>query len=97
MFFQSAIRIFIQRRLIELLAKYLLQLVRQQIPIEPFFKAFRLPKPHAFQIEPLFRGNAHGKQGFDEQFIRLWRLYLAYCEAGFDEGRINANAAPLSR
>jgi len=28
-------------------------------------------------------------QGFDDQFIRLWRLYLAYCEAGFDEGRIN--------
>lgn len=29
------------------------------------------------------------QQGFDDQFIRLWRLYLAYCEAGFDEGRIN--------
>ena len=27
--------------------------------------------------------------GFDESFIRLWRLYLAYCEAGFDEGRIS--------
>ena len=27
--------------------------------------------------------------GFDESFIRLWRLYLATCEAGFDEGRIN--------
>lgn len=26
-------------------------------------------------------------QGFDEEFIRLWSLYLAYCEAGFDEGR----------
>lgn len=26
-------------------------------------------------------------QGFDETFIRTWRLYLAYCEAGFDEGR----------
>jgi cyclopropane-fatty-acyl-phospholipid synthase len=25
--------------------------------------------------------------GFDERFIRTWRLYLAYCEAGFDEGR----------
>ncbi len=24
-------------------------------------------------------------QGFDEIFIRTWRLYLAYCEAGFDE------------
>ncbi|MDE1004758.1 MAG: cyclopropane-fatty-acyl-phospholipid synthase [Paraburkholderia fungorum] len=27
------------------------------------------------------------KQGFDEIFVRTWRLYLAYCEAGFDEGR----------
>ncbi len=29
------------------------------------------------------------KQGFDERFIRLWRLYLAYCEAGFATGRID--------
>jgi len=26
-------------------------------------------------------------QGFDEAFVRTWRLYLAYCEAGFDEAR----------
>ena len=26
--------------------------------------------------------------GFDEQFRRLWRLYLAYCQAGFAERRI---------
>ena len=26
-------------------------------------------------------------QGFDEQFTRIWRLYFAYCEAGFDEGK----------
>lgn len=26
-------------------------------------------------------------QGFDEAFVRVWRLYLAYCEAGFAEGR----------
>ncbi|WP_322048801.1 cyclopropane-fatty-acyl-phospholipid synthase family protein [Paraburkholderia sp. J67] len=25
--------------------------------------------------------------GFDEAFIRTWRLYFAYCEAAFDEGR----------
>ena len=25
--------------------------------------------------------------GFDDRFIRLWRFYLAYCEAGFDSGR----------
>ena len=27
------------------------------------------------------------KQGFDDSFMRIWRLYLAYCEAGFDEGK----------
>ncbi len=31
--------------------------------------------------------NAVRAQGFDEIFIRTWRLYLAYCEAGFTEGR----------
>ena len=28
-------------------------------------------------------------QGFDDRFHRLWNYYLAYCEAGFEEGRIN--------
>jgi cyclopropane fatty-acyl-phospholipid synthase-like methyltransferase len=32
-------------------------------------------------------GRLH-RLGYDERFRRLWRLYLAYCEAGFDEGRI---------
>jgi cyclopropane-fatty-acyl-phospholipid synthase len=27
--------------------------------------------------------------GFDERFRRLWRFYLAYCEAGFRTGRTN--------
>ncbi|QLG87501.1 class I SAM-dependent methyltransferase [Chitinibacter bivalviorum] len=27
------------------------------------------------------------QQGFDEAFMRIWHLYLCYCEAGFDEGR----------
>ena len=42
-----------------------------------------------------WRGNFESKldqvrqQGFDTGFIRLWRLYLAYCEAGFDEERID--------
>jgi cyclopropane-fatty-acyl-phospholipid synthase len=26
-------------------------------------------------------------QGFDETFIRTWRLYLKYCEAAFAERR----------
>ncbi len=36
-----------------------------------------------------FEGNlsAIREQGFDEAFIRIWRMYLAYCEAGFREGR----------
>jgi cyclopropane-fatty-acyl-phospholipid synthase len=25
--------------------------------------------------------------GFDARFMRIWRLYFAYCEAGFDEGK----------
>ena len=29
------------------------------------------------------------KLGFDERFRRMWRYYLAYCEAGFDAGRID--------
>jgi cyclopropane-fatty-acyl-phospholipid synthase len=27
--------------------------------------------------------------GFDMRFVRLWEFYLAYCEAGFDEERID--------
>lgn len=27
--------------------------------------------------------------GFDDRFMRLWRMYLAYCEAGFRERRID--------
>ena len=27
--------------------------------------------------------------GFDERFIRIWRFYLAYCEAGFNAGSID--------
>jgi len=26
-------------------------------------------------------------QGFDERFMRIWHMYFAYCEAGFDEGK----------
>ena len=27
--------------------------------------------------------------GYDDTFIRMWRYYLAYCEAGFRDGRID--------
>ncbi len=35
--------------------------------------------------------------GFDERFRRMWRYYLAYCEAGFETGRIDLLQAALSR
>ncbi|CAJ0706128.1 MULTISPECIES: cyclopropane-fatty-acyl-phospholipid synthase family protein [Ralstonia] len=35
--------------------------------------------------------------GFDDAFIRIWRLYFAYCEAGFDEGRIGVSQFLLQR
>ena len=27
--------------------------------------------------------------GFDQKFLKIWQLYLTYCEAGFDEKRTN--------
>ncbi|MBG7602902.1 MAG: class I SAM-dependent methyltransferase, partial [Gammaproteobacteria bacterium] len=35
--------------------------------------------------------------GFDTSFIRLWRFYLAYCEAGFDEHLIDVMMLQLVR
>ena len=32
--------------------------------------------------------SALDRRGYDDRFRRLWRLYLAYCEAGFAERRI---------
>ena len=37
------------------------------------------------------------EQGFDEVFLRTWRLYLAYCEAGFEEGRTDVMHFLLER
>lgn len=33
--------------------------------------------------------------GFDNRFYRTWRYYLAYCEAGFEIGRINVHQIAL--
>lgn len=30
-------------------------------------------------------------QGFDERFVRMWRFYLAYCQAGFVAGDIDVH------
>ena len=35
--------------------------------------------------------------GFDERFRRMWKFYLAYCEAGFRTGRIDVGQFTLSR
>lgn len=35
--------------------------------------------------------------GFDDRFRRLWRFYLAYCEAGFRSGRTDVIQMSLSR
>lgn len=33
--------------------------------------------------------------GFDQRFIRLWKFYLAYCEAGFRAGNIDVHQVTL--
>ncbi|MFT4098189.1 MAG: cyclopropane-fatty-acyl-phospholipid synthase family protein [Rhodoblastus sp.] len=35
--------------------------------------------------------------GFDERFRRVWRYYLAYCEAGFDAGAIDVRHITFSK
>jgi len=35
--------------------------------------------------------------GFDERFRRMWRYYLAYCETGFDTGRIDVGLFAMDR
>ncbi|MEZ5878615.1 MAG: cyclopropane-fatty-acyl-phospholipid synthase family protein [Tepidamorphaceae bacterium] len=37
------------------------------------------------------------KLGFDNRFRRLWRYYLTYCEAGFEEGVIDVGLYRLRR
>jgi cyclopropane-fatty-acyl-phospholipid synthase len=50
--------------------------------------------PHYAETLRIWRGNADAaadrleELGYDERFRRVWRLYLAYCEAGFTERRI---------
>ncbi len=42
-------------------------------------------------------GDALRALGFDGRFQRLWRFYLAYCEAGFRAGSINVHQFHLER
>ena len=36
-------------------------------------------------------------QGFSQNFVKLWRFYLAYCIAGFEAGSINVGQYTLAR
>lgn len=36
-------------------------------------------------------------QGFDQRFIRMWRYYLSYCEAGFRDGRLDLHQILLRK
>ena len=42
-----------------------------------------------WRVSFLERWHVIKQLGFDEQFRRKWIYYLAYCEAGFDEGSID--------
>jgi cyclopropane-fatty-acyl-phospholipid synthase len=46
-----------------------------------------------------FHANAAAVQalGFDERFTRMWRFYLAYCEAGFASGYLDVHQLVLER
>lgn len=37
------------------------------------------------------------KLGYDQRFERMWRYYLAYCEAGFEQGRIDVVQLTLEK
>ena len=43
------------------------------------------------------RGTRLEDLGYDERFRRLWRMYLAYCEAGFAERRIGVVQTHLAK
>jgi cyclopropane-fatty-acyl-phospholipid synthase len=59
--------------------------------------------PHYVQTLQLWRANVEratqrlAQLGYDERFQRLWRLYLAYCEAGFSERRIGLTQTVLAK
>jgi cyclopropane-fatty-acyl-phospholipid synthase len=42
-------------------------------------------------------GEISSGAGFDDRFRRLWRFYLAYCEAGFRSGRTDVIQMALQR
>ncbi len=59
--------------------------------------------PHYVETLRRWRGNFEtagarlDELGYDDRFRRLWRLYLAYCEAGFAERRIGVAQIVLGK
>jgi cyclopropane-fatty-acyl-phospholipid synthase len=59
--------------------------------------------PHYAETLKRWRANFDGAEGelealgYDERFRRLWRMYLAYCEAGFAERRIGLIQTVLAK
>jgi cyclopropane-fatty-acyl-phospholipid synthase len=59
--------------------------------------------PHYAETLKRWRSNFDASEseledlGYDERFRRLWRLYLAYCEAGFAERRIGLIQTVLAK
>ena len=51
---------------------------------------------HSYRVNTASYYSVQNGQGI-EPFIRIWRLYFAYCEAGFDEGRIGVSQFLLQR
>ncbi len=50
-------------------------------------------RAHAGALAPQLRRAVGGgaRPGLPERFLRMWRFYLAYCEAGFDTGDIDVH------
>ncbi|MCB1744081.1 MAG: class I SAM-dependent methyltransferase, partial [Gammaproteobacteria bacterium] len=70
-------------------------------PIDP--QASRLPEPDYARTLSLWlrrfdaaRESVHAL-GLADRFVRMWRFYLAYCEAGFRSGRIDVRQSVLAR
>lgn len=59
--------------------------------------------PHYAETLRRWRANFEGRLGrvrqlgFDERFIRLWRYYLCYCEAAFEERQVNVVQMMLAK
>ncbi|MDA0182826.1 cyclopropane-fatty-acyl-phospholipid synthase family protein [Solirubrobacter phytolaccae] len=59
--------------------------------------------PHYAETLRRWRANVDATEdriqalGYDERFLRLWRLYLSFCEAGFTERRIGSVQIVLAK